>query len=253
MLSHGIWWMGIALECLLFVRGFLGNWASRHRVFYFYISFILCQVPLRLLAYHWNSHVYLYVYWITEFLGVLLGCGIVFEIYNEGLRAYPGTARMARNLLALIFVLTFTKALVDASNDPRWWPISTTLDLERDARVVQSFAILTLAGLFAIYSIPFGKNLRGIATGYGLFVTISIVQLTFAASATTKFHAFWLYVSPASYLLALGVWAGHLWAYQPQPAPEVSVRLEHDYQKVAAVTRRRLQQARGYLGKATPS
>jgi hypothetical protein len=246
-----IWWVGIGLEALLLVRGVLGGWAPRNRVFYFYILFVLTQEILRFFTYQWNSQSYLYVYWVTEFLGILVGCGIVFEIYRIGLAAYPGTARMARNLLFLIFVLTFTKAFVDASSDPRWWPIASTLDLERDARVVQACAIAALAGLFALYSVPYGRNLRGVVLGYGTYVTFTIVPLTFAAAKGGKFLVFWYSLVPLSYLLALVIWATHLWSFQPQPAPSATVRLEHDYQKVAAATRRRLQEARGYLGKAT--
>jgi hypothetical protein len=251
LLIQVIWWIGIALDSLLLIRGLLGKWAPRHRIFYCYILFVLSQELLRFATYLWSSHSYIYVYWITEFLGVLVGCGIVFEIYKAGLSAYPGTARMARNLLFLIFVLTFAKAFVDASSDPRWWPIASTMQLERDARVVQAFAIAALVGLFAIYAVPFGRNLRGIIFGYWMFVTVSVAQLTFVAIQGGKFLAFWQYLAPASYLFALVFWTVHLWSFQPQPAPSPAVHLEQDYQKVAAATRRRLQEARGYLGKAT--
>jgi hypothetical protein len=230
-----------------------GRWAARHRIFYFYVLFVLSQSLLRVFAYQQGTQFYFYVYWITEFLGVLAGCAIVFEVYKLGLAAYPGVARMARNALLLIFVLTFTKAFVDSSSDPRWWLAASTMELERDARVVQAVAIAALIGLFAIYAVPFGRNLRGIVFGYGTYVAISIATLKLAALKDSQFFSVWQYLVPASYLLTLMFWAGHLWSYQPQPAPAATARLEHDYQKVAAATRRRLQEARGYLGKATLS
>jgi hypothetical protein len=251
LLIQSIWWIGIALDSLLLVRGLLGKWAPRYRVFYFYILFVLSQEILRFAAYHRSSRVYFHTYWITEFLGVLVGCGIIFEIYKMGLAAYPGTARMARNVLFLIFVLTFTKACVDSSSDPGWWLAASTLELERDARVVQAVAIAALVALFTIYAVPFGRNLRGIVFGYGIFVTASVVTLKFAALKDSQFPAFWQYLVPASYLFALGFWVAHLWSFQPEPAPAPAQRLERDYQKVAAATRRRLQEARGYMGKAT--
>jgi hypothetical protein len=251
MLGQSIWWSGIALEALLVLRGLLGKWAWRFPVFYGYLSFVLFQSLVRFSTNLLYPRRYIYVYWITEFMGVLIGCGVVFEIYRVGLAAFPGTARMVRNLLAVIFVLAFTKALVNASNAPMWWPVATTLDLEKYLRVIQAFSIAALVSLFLFYSIPFGKNLRGILAGYSLFIAATIVWLTTASSTSNSAPGTWSYVLPVAYLAALGMWTGYLWSYQPQPQPQAA-KLEDDYQKIAAATRRRLQEARGYLGKATP-
>src|SRR5207245_7127044 len=143
----------------------------------------------------------------------------VFVFYRVGLAAYRGTARMARNLLGFVSVLALTKALVDTWNDPQWWLIATTMDLERLLRTVQSFAILALVVLFLFYAIPFGRNLRGILLGYGLFVGESIVWLTFVSSGGDRFREIWSYIHPASYLAVLGVWAVHTWSYAPNPVP----------------------------------
>ena len=251
MLVHTIWWLGVALETLLLIRGLLTKWASRHYIFYCYLLFVLSQSFVRFAAFQQSPRAYFHAYWITEFLGVVVGCGIIFEIYKVGFSAYPGTAHMARNLLLFIFVLVFTKALVDAPSDPRWWLVASTMELERNVRIVQALAIIALSAVFAIYAVPFGRSLRGIVFGYGLFVIVSIAQLTFAAIDGGKYLGFWQSLAPVSYLLTLAIWATHLWSFQPQPAPKVAARLEHDYQKVAAATRRRLQEARVYLGKAT--
>jgi hypothetical protein len=175
---------------------------------------------------------------------------VVFEIYRTGLRAYPGTARMARNLLAFVFVMALTKALVDSWNDPQWWSIATNADLEKALRTVQSLAILALVLLFLFYSIPFGRNLRGILMGYGLFVAVSVIQLNFVTHTASRFNDFWSYVSPGSYFAVLGVWAAHLWSYRANPEPKKSVELEVQYQRLAAATSHRLREARGYLAKA---
>ena len=253
MLGQTIWWSCIALEIFLLVSGFAGRLWARYPVFYAYISFVWLQSLLRSYILHFRSQHYSDVYWITEGLGVLAGCAVVFEIYRVGLVAYPGTARMARNLLGFVVVLASTKAIVGAWNDPGWWLISTTADLERLLRTVQSFAILALVVLFLFYAIPFGKNLRGILLGYGVFVGLSVIQLTFVTDSSSRFHSFWSYVSPASYLIVLGVWAIHLWAYFPSPEPKRVVRLEEQYQGVAAVTAQRLREARGRLAKAARS
>jgi len=253
MLGQIIWWSCIVLESVLLVRCLHARLWARFPVFYAYVFFVWLQSLLRFSILHSRPQSYSAVYWITEGLGVLIGCGVVFEIYRAGLAAYPGTARMARNLLSFVFVLAFTKAFVDAWNDPRWWVIATTMDVERLLRTVQSLAILALVVLFLFYAIPFGRNLRGILLGYGLFVGLSVIQLTFVTDASSRFHDFWSYVSPGSYLFVLGLWAVHLWSYFPNPVPRRPVRLEQQYQSVAAATAQRLKAARGYLAKAVRS
>jgi len=257
MLGQSIWLVmaavEAALELVLLVRGVRGNWALRYRIFYGYIFFVLSQSLLRSMLYRSNPHLYPYIYWLTEFLALLIGCAVTFEIYRVGLSAYPGTARMARSLLAIVFVLAATKALVDASNDPRWWPIATSTDLALALRTVQACSIGALVVLFLIYRVPFGRNLRGIVLGYGLFLVLSVIQFAFISVQGARFIAFWSSVQSFAYLLVLGIWAAHLWSYEEVPEPKATVRLELEYQRVAAATRQRLREARGYVGKVVGS
>jgi hypothetical protein len=252
MISQSIWWATLALEVLLLARAVQGKWVARYPVFFGYIFYVLTQSLLRHFVYALNHKLYSHVYWITEFLAVLVGSAVVFEIYSVGLAAFPGTARMARNLLALVFVLACTKAIVDAWNDPQWWPTATAMDIERYLRIFQVVSIGALVALFLVYSVPFGRNLKGILAGYSLFVSLAVVWLTIGPNAGTTLRDIWFNIQPASYFCALCVWTVSLWSYQPQPALPAVVKLEDDYQKIAAATRRRLREARGYLGKATP-
>ena len=176
-----------------------------------------------------------------------MGCWIVFEIYRVALAAYPGTAKMARKILAFLFALAVAKAAVALWNDPRVLLQATPLQVERALRTVQAIAILGLVAVFASYSIPFGRNLRGILLGYGLFVAERVVCLTFVPS---QGHHFWFYAYSACYVVALSLWLGHLWSYQAIPQATASVQLEQEYQTIAEGTLRRLEAMRIYVRKA---
>src|SRR6266849_1876620 len=190
MLSQLIGWGGITLEVLLLVRGLKGKLAFRYPVFYSYISFVLFQDLLSFVVDRWYHQYYRNVYWFTEFLALLFGCAVVFEIYRVGLAAFPGTARMARNALALVFALAVAIGLAQAWTDPRWWMQAATTDIEGAMRAVEALAIIVLVALFLFYSIPVGKNLRGILLGYGLFVGASVLSLEFVSTADSAFHHF---------------------------------------------------------------
>ena len=249
MLDYSIWSGSIVLEAILLYRAFRTRLRSYYPVFYIYIFFVLTQSVLRLFIYHYQSRFYPYTYWLTEFLGVALGCAVVFEIYRVALGSYPGTARMARRLLALIFVGALAKAIADATNDTGWWAEVTTMDIERAMRTVQALGIAALAALFLVYSIPFARNLKGILLGYGLFIGASVMWFTFAQSGGERFRYFWSYLNPASYDVALCLWVVYLWSPALQPVSSAAVRMEEQYQQIASRTRRRLADARGYLAK----
>jgi len=250
MLGQVIWWSSIAIEAVILARALSGRLLKQYPAFYAYVVFVWMQSLLRFFVYHAHPQLYPKAFWITEWLGVLAGCAVVFEIYRVGLHAYPGTARLARNLLAFVFLLALVKATVETGNNPLWWSTASTLDLELALRVVQALALLALVVLFLFYAIPFGRNLRGILLGYGLFLGESVVWLSFAPRSGENFRAFWSHIQAGSYSIVLLVWALHLWSYVPNPEPRVSVRLEEQYQRMAASTSRRLQEARGYLAKA---
>jgi hypothetical protein len=250
MLDQLIWWGGIALELLILLRGFQEGLVRRYPIFYCYIFSVLLQEVIRFITLEWNRAAYSYIYWLTEFATIVIGCGIVFETYRTGLAAYPGAARMTRWVLSFVFALAFAKALADASRDPGWWAEATVTEVQRALRGVEAVSIVVLVALLLFYSIPLGRNLRGILLGYGLFVGSSTIWLAFAYPHGNGFRNFWRLLYPLSYFLALCSWAGYLWSYRANPHPKASVDLEQEYQRIAIATQRKLQEVRGHLRKA---
>ena len=212
MLTQIIWWSGNVLEVLLLVRGIQLNWIKRFPLFYSYHVFILLESLLLFGLYSWAPRMYRPSWWTCQFAGILLGSLILFEIYRVALGRYPGTARMARNLLGFVFAMALAKALVGHSYGAFWWPARTYAEVERNLRVVQAFAILALIIVIVAYRIPRGRHLKGIFAGYGLFVALSVMELTLS----TFFGKSFTYTSAIAYNLALCIWAVALWAPEKQ-------------------------------------
>jgi hypothetical protein len=250
MMTQVIWWAGMCLEAVMLFRGFRERLLFKYPVFYSYIAFVLLEDLLRFYIYGWHPAIYPPTYYITEFFGLVIGSGVVFEIYRSGLSAYPGTARMARNLLLLVFTLAFAKVLVSMSYGSLWWPAETTAELERNLRIVQASALIVLITLFLLYAIPFNRNLKGILFGYALYVAVSIVQLTLVSHFWESVQRIWPYIYPASYLIALCIWARALWSRELSPETSPGSPLEYDYEALRAATRLRLQETRARLGRA---
>jgi hypothetical protein len=254
MMGLSIWLVGIALELILIVRGVQQGLLRRYPIFYSYIAFVVVTDILFFFVHPFATREsYLRLYWVIEFLGLLYGCLVFFEFYRVALTPYPGTARMARGLLALLFVVAIVKTAIKTLNAPLGWMNATPAQVEGLLRVCELLAILALTILFLSYSIPFGKNLRGILIGYGFFVSWSVICLALVDAGVAKSDSFWSYTFSLSYVISVVVWTVHLWSYQPNPVPDRTLPLEQEYQRIAAATQRRLHDARGYLTKAVGS
>jgi hypothetical protein len=250
MMTQVIWWAGMCLGAVMLFRGLRQRLLLKYPVFYLYIAFVLLEDLLRFYIYRWHPAIYPQTYWVTDFFGLVIGSGVVFEIYRSGLSAYPGTARMARNLLLLVFTLAFAKVLVSTSYGSLWWPAETTAELERNLRIVQASALIALVTLFLLYAIPFGRNLKGILSGYSLYIAVSLVQLTLVSRFGNNIQRLWSYVNSVSYLIALCIWTGALWSHEVSPETSPIIELEYNYEALRAATRLRLQETRARLGRA---
>ena len=247
MQTMTIWWVGTVLEITLLVRGFQGKLVRRFPVFYFYLLFVAANDFLRMAVYRWSASRYFEVYWITQFLGLAIGSGVIFEIYRAALRPFPGAARMARFLLLVVFGAIFARTLATRSGDLIPWLESSSLMLERNLRIVQACALLTLVTLFLWYAIPFGRNLKGILIGYSLFVGMSIGQYVLWYYRWTPINAVWPNVEAVSYLLVLSVWTATLWSFQPVPVVG-SLQLQNDYEALVVSTRDQFRRTLARLG-----
>jgi hypothetical protein len=248
MQTMAIWWMGTGLVLLLLLRGYRGKLFRHFPVFYSYLVYVAAHDVLRISVYRWAPRHYFKVYWVTQFLSLAIGSGIIFEIYRVALRAFPGAARMSRYGLSVVFGAVFARTILARSGDFFPWLASSCLMLERNLRVVQALAILTLVALFLWYAIPFGRNLKGILIGYSVFIGVSITQFVLWVNHWNPIQSFWSSAESISYLVVLAIWTVMLWNFQPAPALQPAARLESDYELILAATRDQFRRTLARLG-----
>src|SRR5215467_10978348 len=228
MFTMLLWVAGPVLELLVILRAIHGKFLKEYKLFYFYIAWVLVCDGCRLAVFHYWPQAYSNIYWYSQLFSVLVGSAVVWEIYKLALANYPGAARMARSVLLFLFVITMTRIVVYAINEGRWLPGQTTLETEKEFRIVQFALLAGLVLLLAHYAIPTGRNLKGIILGYGVFVAASLVQLTLRNSLGESFQSLWQFVQPATYLLVLAVWCVTLWRFEPSPNSASECRVELD-------------------------
>jgi hypothetical protein len=238
MLTYVIWWSGVLLELILLLRAVRGKFLQRFPGFYAYLCFVFLQTVLLFFVYRWAPENYARIYWICEYTDLALGSAILFDIYRVALRPFPGTARVARNLLGFVLALAVAKVFVNHSYGALWWPARTFEELERNLRIVQAFAILALLLAMLFYAVPRDRHLKGLIAGYALLVTTSILELSVLSYSGSSFVRVFHYLEPLAYLLVLGTWTAALWA--PVRARQPAAALT-GHASVVSRTRRELQ------------
>ena len=248
-LAQTLSWIGLFLECLLLYRGTRSRLLARFPIFYAYISVVLLQSIL--LTVTQTSTRYPEYYWGSQIVALVVGSLVIFEVYRVGLRQYAGTAKIARKLLFLVFALTLAKVIVNQWNSGKFWGLAaTTAELERNLRVVQACALLALVAALLLYRIPVGRHLKGILTGYGLFVVSCVIQLSLRSYLGMSFQKNWNYLQPFTYWIFLTIWIAALWSPVKEDAFEPMELPEDGYSRLAQKTQEDLEKIRLGLGKA---
>ena len=250
MFTQIVWWASIALEILLLVRAAQERLTRKFPIFYSYIGSVLLISLVRFYIHQAHSGFYERFYWYTEFLSVIIGYGVILEIYRRALINHRGLARLARTLLLILLFVTVAKVFADKLSSPFGSLAIATAELGRDLRYVQGALLIVMLAMFGYYRIPAGRNLKGLIFGYGFFIATTITNIAIRSQPGNELSLLMRKLQPVIYLVTLTIWSVALWSHQPEPQPDPRVRIERDYQVLAEQTRMMLARAFTYLGRA---
>jgi hypothetical protein len=201
-----------------------------------------------------RSRSYVEWYWAIQILTLILGCGVLLEIFKHALARYQGAERFGMAVVIVILGTTVCVALLRSLLIARASAPALNLELERDLRMVQALLLFGLLATISSYGIALGRNMKGMIIGYGLYIGASLVSLAirFYVAKPLPSQAIFRQIS---YDLSLSVWLVALWSYQsnPNPAPPPSIDLESDYEALVKGTKGKINSVRSHLGKAIGS
>lgn len=242
-----VWAIGLLIRLAGLFRGLQAEILARYRFFYVYLFSTFVADLITFILWRFNQASYQRSYWILQFLTLLIGCGIVLEIFRHVLSPYQGAEKFATAVglftFGSIFCFAIAYRLVVSSAD------RALFELERNVRTVQALFLIGILMVVSYYRIPIGKNLRGMISGYGLYVVTSLFTLAIRAYAGPRFNSSWNVIQPLAFDLSLAIWLIALWSYYPNPAPDPAIPLENDYEALAARTKRALVNMRSHLTK----
>ena len=244
-----LWIAGIALESVILFR-FLKNRLYAHYPFFFAYLVVVWSSEMALWPIYRSHYAsYSQFFWVDQFLNLLAGFGVLFEIVRKSFQKYPGARTFATTVVAAMFAILCGYIVF------RLLPLSVSShegfsDLERDFRAIQALTLCGVLVVISYYRIEVGRNLFGIIAGLGLYVGSTILSDELKSYVGPAFNAAWSVIQPYTYLVSLLIWAFTLWSYAPPAAPEVPSEIDDGYEAFARQTQRTLGAMKAAVSKA---
>jgi hypothetical protein len=104
-----------------------------------------------------------------------------------------------------------------------------------------------ILGLFSLYRIPTGRNLKGLILGYGFFITVRVANLAFVFHPAKWLSSIAPRLPSLTYLVTLTMWCAALWSRSPEPRPPAEDQIERDYQVLEMRTRAIFRRIKSFL------
>lgn len=248
-----LWTPGMIFIAVLFLRGFHCSCIPSFPFFYAYIASVALADTLGLLVLLAEPSLYRRLYWIEQFVTLVVGCGLIVEIFDHVLFAYPGAKKLARRLCVSIFATILASGFAYANLiHPENLSVSE-IQLERDIRCAQIILFVAVVAVVYYYRIPLTRTTNGMIQGYGIYLGVSLASLALRSYVGPRFTAVWNIAQPMSFDLALFVWVIAFWAYEPSAALRGGASPDSDYDALAVFTRSRIAVLRSHIARAMRS
>lgn len=246
-----LWWAGILVESVILVRGVRLRTLVRFPFFFLYIGSVFCA-DVSLYFVHAFASYPSYLIWAAraETVNIVVGYGIILEIFRHVFSLYRGIERLSQIVGLAVFVIVLCTAMFYRAASPGLGDaLSRKAMAERDLLAAQAIFFLTAIAIIRYYGLETGRNIRGIIVGYGIWLGASIITLELRTYLGPAFTATWVFFQPFFYLFSLMQWLFAMWNYSPILAPDPVLPITQDYEALAATTGGVATRVRAYLGR----
>lgn len=246
-----IWISTVTSECLEICLLWRVARAGTLREYFYFCAYIASSLTTLALpiVYVVDRPSYNYWYWPIQFVTLLLGCGVVLEIFRHVLSPYPGAERFAKIATIAAFAAVFGIGLIFLVFHLEPSSGVTGIELERNVRALQAVLLFSILAVIFRYAIPVGRNILGMMIGYGLYIFVSLTSRAVEAYAGAWLRAVWIYIQPFAFVMSLAIWLVAMWSYHPNPVQDPPTPIQEDYIAMASRTRRALHATRSYIGR----
>ncbi len=209
-----LWFLALALQSLLALVLLAKRAWNKFPVFLGYSVFNLCAAAALYMV-HGSRVTYFYTYWTCEAIGLILGFGVVYEIFGTILVPYPALRRVATVVCrtAIILLLVLGAIVIGAqSSGERNQIMASILVAEEATRIVELGLLMFLFLFSSAFGLHWRQSAFGITLGLGLFTAVELAAVTLRNHLGTAATQTFGVVRILAFNTSLVVWLGYLLA-----------------------------------------
>jgi len=216
--SYTIFLTGVALEvCILWRLSRRQQW-RQYFYFLFYVLYDFIVLDLILFGvWRFAPSLYRGFYWGSETISAALRFLVIWEVFRHTFPKGSALQQIASKGIGLVSLgLGLFSVSVFWSLDAYSRLHSPYAALERGFGFSQAVLILGILLMARYYGVQFGRNMWGVALGFGTYVSICVVNFA-VIDLQHSFLPYWQALVPLSFNAMLAVWTWAVWTYAPNP------------------------------------
>jgi hypothetical protein len=227
----------IALELAVLLLLVRNNIWHEYSFFAVYAVWLLIGNSVLIITDVYFRSAYATTYWYIDSLDIVFRLLVLWEVFRQ---VFPKGSALSRSLskglgcvaLGLLAIAYGTFWIYQNNpslpSDFAERVRAVHLALDRSFGFVQALMMFGTLVVARYYGLKFGRNVRGIALGFGAWASISTADNALVAmtSVANFLRSFFSYMRPLSFVVMLIVWVWALWVYEPNPPIKESEGLE---------------------------
>lgn len=165
---------------------------------------------------HWEHHTnlyYYYSYWVGQGLCLILGLGVIFEVFSHLFAPYPTLKKLAKlvSRWTVVVLLMFGMAIMWAQPASNGNPFMPALLKSAEILRIVEVGMVTMLFLFAgFFGLHWRQPVFGIALGSGVYWVGEVVTIIVRSFGGPKFSSHIAVAGVLSFDVSLLIWIGYL-------------------------------------------
>ena len=211
-LIYGLWFAGMALQATLGAVLLVKRIWAKFPIFtaYSLVNFLETVVlyTLRL-----QKHPYLYTYWFFQFVSLLLGLGVVYEIFAYLFSLHPALRTVATRVFGVTLAILVLLAclLIYVQMPARETGITHAIWVVEEAvRTLELGLTLFLLVFSSVLGLHWRQSAFGIVLGLGLFAAVDLTSVMIMSHVDISAARIFSLFPMVAFNLSLIVWIGYL-------------------------------------------
>jgi hypothetical protein len=208
---NDIWVAGTCLQVLLALTLLARKSWKKYPIFSAYVFFNLFFAALAYAVFR-NRFIYYYTFWICDAIGIVLGLGVVREIFTHVFSPHPALRKLATMIFRIAVVLLVILAcgvIYAQSGNARGIGNGVLLAAEA-ARVVEVGLTMFLFLSSSAFGLHWRQNVFGMALGLGMFAAVELVADTMIGHVSSATAQAFNLAHGISFFISLLIWLGYL-------------------------------------------